>query len=165
MTMPAAGAVRGFAIKGPDGQLVQPIAFAGTESGAWRLIGDKDTRVSYGYTCVEVTITEAALSAAREKWVPVAERLPEPEVDVLCYGPNMLQADLPWIIFVDWYGSKPDFGRGVTHWMSLPHPPTASPTQMQAERGPDRRILDGTESVLNAIGMRDRRTATRERRK
>lgn len=57
-------------------------------------------------------------------WHSVETKLPEPEVDVLCYGPNRIQPDLPWMMFVDWYGSKPDFGRGVTHWQPLPPKPT-----------------------------------------
>lgn len=60
------------------------------------------------------------------RWIPITERLPEPEVSVLCYGPNTIQPDLPWIMFVDWRGSKPDFGRGVTHWRPLPAGPGAN---------------------------------------
>lgn len=40
---------------------------------------------------------------------------PTPEVDVLCWDGRFM--------FVDWFGSKPDCGRGVTHWAPLPAPP------------------------------------------
>ena len=71
----------------------------------------------------EIAALKAELAA---RWIPITERLPEPEVSVLCYGPNTIQPDLPWIMFVDWRGSKPDFGRGVTHWRPLPAGPGAN---------------------------------------
>jgi hypothetical protein len=57
-------------------------------------------------------------------WISVNDRVPEPEVNVLCYGPNRIDPKLPWLVFVDWFGSKRDCGRGVTHWQPLPSPPT-----------------------------------------
>lgn len=52
----------------------------------------------------------------RERWRSIAEDgPPEPEVFVLCWDGRTA--------FVDWFGSKPDAGRGVTHWMPFPTPP------------------------------------------
>jgi hypothetical protein len=50
-------------------------------------------------------------------WTSVVDRRPEPEVFVLCWDGKST--------FVDWFGSKPDAGRGVTHWMAYPMPPGA----------------------------------------
>jgi len=50
-------------------------------------------------------------------WIPVTERVPEPEVFVLCWDGKKT--------FVEWFGTKPDAGRGVTHWIPYPMPPGA----------------------------------------
>lgn len=50
-------------------------------------------------------------------WVSVETRRPTPEVDVLCFDGKSQ--------FVDWFGSKKDCGRGVTHWKPLGSPPAA----------------------------------------
>lgn len=60
------------------------------------------------------------------EWIACSDRLPEPEVDVLCCGPNRMDSELPWVMFVDWFGSKPDCGRGVTHWQPLPAAPSSA---------------------------------------
>lgn len=52
------------------------------------------------------------------RWIPVTERIPEPEVFVLCWNGKRT--------FVEWFGSKIDAGRGVTHWMPYPMPPGAN---------------------------------------
>ena len=76
-----------------------------------------------GWGSQRIDAALAALRAQPTGWIAVTERLPEPEVDVLCYGVNTIHPELPRLMFVDWYGSKPDFGRGVTHWRPLPPPP------------------------------------------
>jgi len=95
-------------------------------------VGFVEEPISVSAICMEQEIhrlrtrlVELERDAAR--WIPVTERLPETEVTVLCYGPNTIHPDLPWIMFVDWRGSKPDFGCGVTHWMPLPAAPTGEP--------------------------------------
>ena len=60
--------------------------------------------------------TPAAPSGVR--WIAVADQVPTPEVFVLCWDGKKT--------FVDWFGSKPDAGRGVTHWMPYPMPPGAT---------------------------------------
>jgi hypothetical protein len=52
-----------------------------------------------------------------QRWIPVSEAIPKPEVFVLCWDGRQT--------FVEWFGSKPDAGRGVTHWMPYPMPPGA----------------------------------------
>lgn len=53
------------------------------------------------------------------QWRSVAEHgPPEPEVYVLCW--DGLET------FVDWFGGKPDAGRGVTHWSAYAMPPGAT---------------------------------------
>lgn len=53
-----------------------------------------------------------------QRWIPVTEAVPGPEVFVLCWDGQQT--------FVEWFGSKPDAGRGVTHWMPYPLPPGAA---------------------------------------
>lgn len=64
-----------------------------------------------------------------QKWIPVAERLPNPFVSVLAYLPNhapcptvhecYISGDGIWCSAVV-YGVEND---DVTHWMPLPEPP------------------------------------------
>jgi hypothetical protein len=52
------------------------------------------------------------------RWFSIAEDGPPmPEVFVLCWDGRAT--------FVDWCGSKDDFGRGVTHWLPYEMPPGA----------------------------------------
>ncbi len=52
------------------------------------------------------------------EWISIAEHgPPAPEVLVLCWDGRKT--------FVEWFGSKPDAGRGVTHWIAYPKPPGA----------------------------------------
>lgn len=51
------------------------------------------------------------------QWIPVTERVPSPEVYVLCWDGKET--------FIEWFGGKPDAGRGVTHWIPYPMPPGA----------------------------------------
>lgn len=59
-------------------------------------------------------------------WIPVSERLPDADVDVLVYVPGV-DSSYVWLGFIEndvWYwdtGSTMDFP--VTHWMPLPEPP------------------------------------------
>lgn len=60
-----------------------------------------------------------------QEWISVKDRLPEHEVDVLCYTIyqeiEILQFDesVKW-----WTGSEYDYEKEqVTHWMPLPQPP------------------------------------------
>lgn len=64
-------------------------------------------------------------------WIPICERVPEPEVLVLCWD--------GYKTFVEWFGSKPDAGRGVTHWIPYENPP-GSPTNMHDGRRATKRI-------------------------
>jgi hypothetical protein len=52
------------------------------------------------------------------RWYSIADDgPPEPEVLVLCWDGRFT--------FIDWRGSKADFGRGVTHWIPYEMPPGA----------------------------------------
>ena len=61
--------------------------------------------------CAEQAIRGLAFT----DWIPVSKLRPEPEVLVLCWDGRKT--------FVDWFGSAPDAGRGVTHWIPYPMPP------------------------------------------
>ena len=54
------------------------------------------------------------------KWIPVTERLPEPETEVLTYRESGIQVEFWWKNYWDndEFTSCP-----VTHWMPLPEPP------------------------------------------
>lgn len=72
------------------------------------------------HDCISTVLT--GLSPPRsvaDGWISVNDRIPEPEIDVLCFAPNGIHP----MIFVDWFGIKRDCGRGVTHWQPLPPPP------------------------------------------
>jgi hypothetical protein len=61
------------------------------------------------------------------RWFSIAEDgPPEPEVLVLCWDGRTT--------FVDWCGSKPDFSRGVTHWIPYETPPGAEGNDMHDGR-------------------------------
>jgi hypothetical protein len=51
-------------------------------------------------------------------WIPVATRIPEPEVFVLCWDGRRC--------FVDWWGGLRDNGNGAIYWMPFPKPPGAN---------------------------------------
>lgn len=52
------------------------------------------------------------------EWISIAEfGPPEPEIFVLCWDGHST--------FVDWFGSLPDAGRDVTHWIAYERPPGA----------------------------------------
>jgi|GEM_PF-5718817 len=51
------------------------------------------------------------------EWIPVTDRLPKPEVFVLCWDGIRC--------FIGWWGSLRDNGSDATHWMPFPKPPGA----------------------------------------
>jgi hypothetical protein len=66
------------------------------------------------------------------EWIPVTERLPEPDVDVLVFMPK--QSDIQGGVYIARLSSMEflkgtfsthfGFGFEVTHWTPLPAPPT-----------------------------------------
>ena len=64
------------------------------------------------------------------KWIPVTERLPEKEQDVLCSRGNHIGALMDVYTYMgddkwdDTYGNRSyTDDEGITHWMPLPQPP------------------------------------------
>lgn len=67
-----------------------------------------------------------ACECAKQKWIPVAERLPEEFVPVLVHVPN----EEPYPVVREGYRSPCGFmvpalfqHMEVTHWMPMPQPP------------------------------------------
>lgn len=65
----------------------------------------------------------AALSAARGRWIPVGERLPEGSGYYLVCGPRINH-----VLAAKWYPAESVWSHGlvehaVTHWRELPEPP------------------------------------------
>ena len=69
--------------------------------------------------------------AKKPKWIPVTERLPEPETDVLTFSGGCIdiityrynRRGLVCFMFRDECGYwKETYGK-ITHWMPLPEPP------------------------------------------
>lgn len=70
-----------------------------------------------------------------QKWIPVSERLPQPNRYVLVYRPNMAMQILvdEYVMYYDddenWHEGWEFYGKDsygndlVTHWMQMPRPP------------------------------------------
>ena len=55
-----------------------------------------------------------------QKWIPVAERLPEHGQEVIVYSGNVLK---PTVFAYQFWNPKYDSWKHITHWMPLPEPP------------------------------------------
>lgn len=65
-----------------------------------------------------------------QRWIPVTERLPKEDADVLCFRGNHIGGLMDVYTYVgfdqwqDTYGNLCyTVGEGITHWMPLPEPP------------------------------------------
>lgn len=65
-----------------------------------------------------------------QKWIPVTERLPEINAEVLCYRGNHIGALMDAYTYMGDYKWQDTYGfwnytedEGITHWMPLPEPP------------------------------------------
>lgn len=58
-------------------------------------------------------------------WVPVSERTPRVDEDVLTFGKDGVRVAM-WDPVEYWFTPTGYALRGVTHWMPLPAPPTGS---------------------------------------
>ena len=55
-----------------------------------------------------------------QKWIPVSERLPEKEMEVIVYTGNILK---PSVFCYHFWTADLLSWQSVTHWMPLPEPP------------------------------------------
>lgn len=69
-------------------------------------------------------------SDAIPQWIPVTERLPEPNTEVLIFSGGFVDIggcekfyDFDSDEVVRWYVKEVGFSAEVTHWMPLPKPP------------------------------------------
>ena len=87
-----------------------------------------------GYSSWEAEYAHCPLRPAqeRERWIPVAERLPIRGDRVICFGDNGINT----VDFVcgdkwcalPWFYLDGEQETGVTHWMPLPEPPKEEET-------------------------------------
>lgn len=76
-------------------------------------------------------MTDEQRAQELHRWRSIAEEgPPNPEVFVLCWDGRQT--------FIDWFGSKNDAGRGVTHWMPYPMPPGAKSQMHNGDAAIDR---------------------------
>ena len=59
----------------------------------------------------------AECEGAKDKWIPVSERLPEEGQEVLIYSKH------DWVIADTYNGPHEPWEKSVTHWQPLPQPP------------------------------------------
>ena len=57
---------------------------------------------------------------AEQRWIPVAERLPEQGQNVIVFSGGNLQ---PEVFAYHFWSEEYNSWKGVTHWMPLPNPP------------------------------------------
>ena len=60
------------------------------------------------------------MTPTADKWIPVTERLPEREQEVIVYAGNVLK---PSVYCYHFWEADMDSWARVTHWMHLPEPP------------------------------------------
>lgn len=56
----------------------------------------------------------------KQRWIPVAERLPEYGQEIIAYSGNVLK---PTVYGVHYWNKEFDNWARITHWMPLPEPP------------------------------------------
>lgn len=74
-----------------------------------------------GECCVSCLATKLHKEGVTiQKWIPVTERLPEYETEVLTYRKSGISVETRWRTYWDYdeFSDSP-----VTHWMPLPEPP------------------------------------------
>lgn len=95
-------------------------------------LNDDGTPVNTHYMMMEETFRSALTRAAEGRWVKVSERLPEPDVDVICYWRDTLPCAIGSYCperekvhgtgWQDANGSMPHFDADPTHWKELDTP-------------------------------------------
>ena len=80
--------------------------------------------------CIAELQEQIAELRSMQKWIPVTERLPERNDDVLCYRGNHIGVLMDVYTYIgddkwdDTYGNRIyTDDEGITHWMPLPEPP------------------------------------------
>ena len=67
-----------------------------------------------------VRLEEKQATSDESKWIPVTERLPEEEMEVIVYTGNILK---PSVFCYHFWTADLLSWQSVTHWMHLPEPP------------------------------------------
>ena len=70
--------------------------------------------------CIECNQFTDANGVTVQEWIPVTERLPEKEMEVIVYTGNRLK---PSVFCYHFWTADMLSWQAVTHWMPLPEPP------------------------------------------
>ena len=96
--------------------------FAGIIADAISTITEKTQRIENMETMIEDMEERIAIMTEQGLWIPVTDRLPQDDEDVLVWV-NGTHRDMAYRDEGVWYDEEHNHLNNITHWMPLPEPP------------------------------------------
>ena len=96
--------------------------FAGIIADAISTITEKTQRIENMETMIEDMEERIAIMTEHGLWIPVTDRLPQDDEDVLVWV-NGTHRDMAYRDEGVWYDEEHNHLKNITHWMPLPEPP------------------------------------------